>query len=75
MLIVANILDDLMGTCCSGLFMVLAVIVGLNVLAGKVAGGKGGGGSTEGSVARKVGGGVVRKLISIAIDVALKRRR
>jgi len=71
----ADILDQLMGTCCTGFFMVLAVIVGLSVLAGKVTRGKGGGGSTGGSVARKVGGGIAWKLIGVAISILLKKRK
>jgi len=60
----ANILDQLMGTFCMGFFMLMVVVVGLSVLAGKLPGGKAVGGSTGVRVAGKVALAVARMLIS-----------
>ena len=71
----ANIFDQMMGTCCLGFFMVMAVIIGLIVLAGKMSGGKGGGRATGESVAGKVGSAIVWKLMTIVIGIVLRKRK
>jgi hypothetical protein len=71
-MVFANVLDQMMGMCCIGFFMVMSVIAGLIVLASKT-GGKGGGGGAGGSVAGQVAGAVAGKVISAAINSAFKK--